>query len=100
MDIRFVTVAKEKTWSKWLQLLRLIYDPSRDKDGDLIKAGGGDEDKNLIDVDIFDDTEPNTFDETVYTSYKCYNYMIKYVQKSPLKNETEILARFAALQNL
>lgn len=100
LDIRFVTIAKEEAWSKWLRLLQLIYDPSTDKDGDIDNADGSNVDNNLIDVEIFDDTEPNTFDETVYTSYKCYNYMIKYIEKLDVQNKTEILTRFAALENL
>lgn len=74
LNVRFIESAKGEAWKRWLQLLRLIYDPQTNKDEE---ANGCNEDSNLIDVEIFDDTDPNTFDETIYTAYKCYNLIIQ-----------------------
>lgn len=95
--MRFIKVAGNEAWSKWLQLLRMMYDPVAAKDKGNID---GDDDHNLIDVDIFDDTEPNTFDETVYTCYKCFKFLLKHVNQSTIDQKEQILSKFSTLQNL
>lgn len=100
LDMRFVGVAEEEAWSRWLHLLRLIYDPATEKGDGNIGAGGDTADKNLIDVDIFDDTEPNTFEETVYTSYKCFNFLLKHASQMAGDKKEEILSEFSTLQHL
>lgn len=100
LDGRFVKSAGVETYSKWLQLLRLIYDPLSEKDQESIDAGGDNADNNLIDVDIFDDTEANTFDETIFTCYKCYNFMLKHIEHIAREEKEQILCEFSTLQNL
>lgn len=103
LDTRFVNIAKEEAWSKWLRLLRLVCDPLTSIDNDNnAEANGSNEDNNLIDVDIFDDTEPNTFDETVYTSYKCYKFLVKHIDRTMLgaDKKEKILSEFVTLQSL
>lgn len=102
LDSKFAELAKYDAWSKWLDLLRLIHGPSSDNNVESCNTNGNVEDDNLVDVDIFDDTEPNTFDETIYTSYKCYNYLTKQVEIATLDsaNKQEILSEFKDLQNI
>lgn len=102
LDTKLIKIAKEDAALKWLHLLRMIYAPLSETKKEQAEANGSDENTNLIDVDIFDDTEPNTFDETVYTSHKCYNFMIGHLDNVTLdaKKKEEILSEFSTLQNL
>ncbi|XP_031638647.1 thyroid adenoma-associated protein homolog [Contarinia nasturtii] len=100
LDTKFIEFAKKEAWSKWLDLLRLIYKPLAGNADE--NVDGDSNEDNLIDVDIFDDTEANTFDETIYTSYKCYNFVVKHINNAPLDSvkKQEILTEFATLQNI
>lgn len=100
LDTCFVEVTNVETYSLWLQLLRLIYYPMTQNSQESIVAGGGKMDNNLIDVDIFDDTEPNTFDETVFTCYKCLNNMLKHIDRTATDTKEQILSEFSTLNNL
>lgn len=100
IDSKFIDVTKENAWSKWLDLLQLIHSPLTENQ--TTQNVDVNEDENLIDVDIFDDTEPNTFDETIYTSYKCFNYLQKHINATTLDStiKKEILSKFITLQNI
>lgn len=102
LDSKFIEIAKHDAWSKWLDLLRLVHAPLKENDTGNITSNGSDEDSHLVDVDIFDDTEPNTFDETVYTNYKCYKFLIKHIGAATLdvSQKEKILSEFSSLKNL
>lgn len=102
LDERFVTIGKDEDGSilAWLRLLQLIYDPTIESDGESVETNETQNVNNLIDVDIFDDTEPNTFDETIFTSLKCYQFLIKHVEKSKLDTKPEFLSKYDTLLNL
>lgn len=81
LNKRFGEIGEGETWSAWLQLLRLVYYP-RGRDPEQQSSGPTNAANSLmeiimIDVEIFDDTEPNTFGESNYTAYNCFNYMVK-----------------------
>lgn len=98
LDSKFVHLAGNDVWSKWLDLLRLVFEPLAKKQQDNVNVN----DSNLVDVEIFDDTDPNTFDETIYTSYKCYNYLVKYINDAKLNliEKEKILSEFTTLQTI
>lgn len=106
LDAKFNELAPKEAWSKWLDLLRRIQKPLAENAGGDADADDNDddsnEDNNLIDVDIFDDTEPNTFDETIYTSYKCYNFLEENINSAVLdvKQKLAILTEFETLKNI
>lgn len=97
LDSKFVKIDNKSAWSKWLDLLRLVYKPLQSNEDDNANENGNTE-NSLVDVDIFDDSEPNMFDETIYTSYKCYNFMIRRMENSTEKEN--ILIEFATLHNM
>lgn len=99
LDTKFIDLAKENASQKWMDLLRLIYAPLKENAAKNIDSN---EDSQLIDVDIFDDTEPNTFDETAYTCHKCYVFLIKHIDATELdsSHKDTILAEFSSLRNL
>lgn len=102
LDSRFIEIAQTEAWSKWHDLLQLVYSPLADESDERPEANSNDEESHLVDVDIFDDTEPNTFDETIYTSHKCYIFMMKHVESAPIgeSEKNEIRSKFTALQNI
>lgn len=88
---------------KWLDLLRLIYKRFSENDKENVDVNGRTKDNYLIDVDIFDDTEPNTFDETMYTCHKSYNFLVEHINNDSVFDSVkkqEILAEFETLQNI
>lgn len=102
IDSKFVEIAQTEAWSKWYDLLQLVYSPLKDDSDEKPETNSNSEDSHLIDVDIFDDTEANTFDETVYTSHKCYIFMMKHIENAtidPAKKD-EIRSQFTSLQNI
>lgn len=98
IDSKFLEVANDDAWSKWLDLLRRVHSPLNSESDEITDIDGN----NLVDVDIFDDTEPNTFDETIYTSHKCYNFMTKHIDNAPLdtSEKDKIRSEFASLHNI
>lgn len=79
LDERFSKLAKGDAWSAWLQLLRLLYKlGTEDTELNVDSNDTADNSVEIV-VEIFDDTEPNILDETVYTAFKCYNYMVKHM---------------------
>lgn len=100
LDSKLVEVAKEEAWLKWLNLLRLMHSPSTENEDENVAVNGSSE--PLVDVDIFDDTVPNTFGETIYTSYKCYKFLLKHINATTLDSAKKeaILSQFSALQNI
>lgn len=102
LDKRFSEIVKGEAWSAWLQLLRiLVYNPSAQETEQNINPNNAT--NNLIDVEIFDDTEPNIFDETIYTAYNCFNYMVKNLNNCTsvdVDKRDKIFLEFSALKNL
>ncbi|XP_055295122.1 thyroid adenoma-associated protein homolog [Sitodiplosis mosellana] len=100
LDSKFVQIARNDVWSKWLDLLRLVFAPLGKKQED--SANDDNNEDNLIDVEIFDDSEPNTFDEAIYSSHKCYTYMVKHINSVQMNPDQKlaILSEFSPLQNL
>lgn len=97
LDSIFTHISKAGAWSNWLDLLRLVYSPLT-----VGKVESNQDESNLVDVDIFDDSEPNTFDETIYTSYKCYTFLMKQIEKSTLTDaeKEQIFIELASLRNI
>lgn len=102
LDTRFHGIANEMAWSKWLDLLRLVYASLREDNDQKSGLNGDCDDSTLIDVEIFDDSEQKSFDETAYTSYKCYTFLVKCVNASTLNiaEREKILSEFPNLQNI
>lgn len=102
LDSKFIEMSESDAWSKWLDLLRLVNAPLKENGPGNTELNGSTEDSHLVDVDIFDDTEPNTFDETAYTSYKCYGFLIKHINAATFDiiQKDKILAEFLNLKNL
>lgn len=100
LDKRFNEIGKSGAWSAWLQLLRLVYNPCTQTTEQNTNSNNAA--NNLIDVEIFDDTEPNIFDETIYTAYNCYNYMVKNMNSSSLNADSKenICLEYSAVKNL
>lgn len=100
LDSKFIEMSN--AWSKWLDLLRSVYAPLKENEAANTELNESTEDSHLVDVDIFDDTEPNTFDETAYTSYKCYEFLIKHINAATFDTiqKDKILAEFLNLKNL
>lgn len=102
LDKRFSEIGNGESWSAWLQLLRLVYNPCA-QDAEQQNADPSNAPKNLIDVDIFDDTEPNIFEETNYTAHNCLNYMIKNLNSCTsldVDSKDKIISEYSALRNL
>lgn len=102
INLRFIKIAKDEAWSEWLKLLQLVYNPHVQEPEDTAETVNHSE-NNLIDVEIFDDTEPNIFDETIYTAHKCFNFMLKNMNGCPsmdLDYKEKILAGYVALKDL
>lgn len=102
LDTKFVQIAEKDVWSNWLNLLRLVFAPVvRNQDENTAATSDNNED-NLVDVEIFDDSDANTFDETIYTSYKCYTFLVKHINDAQLNvnQKQRILSEFEILQNI
>lgn len=99
LDTRFSKISSTDAWSNWYDLLHLVYTSSTEKVDEKIETNN--DDNHLIDVDIFDDTEPNTFDESIYTSYKCYTFLVKHIKNSTLTDarKEEIFVEFENLRS-
>lgn len=101
LDTRFSKMTKNEAWSAWLQLLRLVYNPCAQDTEQIVNSN--DETNNLIDVEIFDDTEPNIFDETIYTAYNCFNYVVKNMKNCAsldADSKEKIFSEYSALKIL
>lgn len=99
--MRFIKIAKADAWSAWLQLLQLVYNPRVQKADTNTDSNNAEND--LIDVDIFDDTEQNIFDETIYTAFKCFNLMIKHVHSCTsldVDSKEKIISKYYDLKKL
>lgn len=96
IDTKFLQIAKNDTWLKWLDLLRLVSALLYDKH---IENADDSDNKNFVEVEIFDDTDPNTFDETIYTSFKCYTFLVKHINAANLNSieKQDILSEFEYL---
>lgn len=89
IDTKFTSFGEDSTLLNWLKLLRRVYMPlSENSPIDRNDVGTNGDCSHLIDVDIFEASEPNTFDETIYTNYKCYQYLIKYIECAADKEKT------------
>lgn len=102
IDAKFLEVAQTEAWSKWYDLLQLVYNPLKDESDEKPETNSNNDNNHLVDVDIFDDTEANTFDETIFTSHKCYIIMMKHIENAtidPIKKD-EIRSKFTSLQNI
>lgn len=99
IDKKFIEITNsEEAWSAWLQLLRSIYNPSTQEVNESAESTN-----TLIDVEIFDDTDPNIFDEPIYTAYKCFCFMLKNMNKCTSLDETtkqNIIAEYSELKEL
>lgn len=98
LDKRFSKMVNGEKWSAWLQLLRLVRNP-RAQEADQANSSAN----NLIDVEIFDDTQPNIFDESIYTEYKCFQFMLKNMNNCPsldADSKERILSEYSNLKNL
>lgn len=102
LDSRFVQIAENNVWSNWLDLLRLVFAPVVKNQEENTAANDSSNDNNLVDVEIFDESDANTFGETIYTSYKCYTFMVKHINGAQLdvNQKQEILSEFKILQNI
>lgn len=101
LDERFSKMAKSESWSAWVHLLRLVYNSCPQEAEQNLDSNTAS--NNLIDVEIFDDTEPNIFDETIYTAYNCYNYMVKNMNNCSsldVDSKEKICSEYSALKNL
>lgn len=69
------------TFRIWWDLLKMMNDD--EEDGQSVEQSERNDDgDNLIDVEIFEADEQNTFDEAIYTQYKCYKKLVKCVEQS------------------
>ena len=102
LDSKFVQIAENNVWSNWLDLLRLVFAPVVKNQAENTAANSSSNGDNLVDVEIFDDSDANTFEETIYTSHKCYTFMVKHINDSQLNvnQKQEILSEFKILQNI
>lgn len=101
LDRRFIQINKNEAWSAWLQLLRLVYNPGTQE----VKqnADPNNSADSLIDVEIFDDTEPNIFDEPIYTASKCFRFMLKNMKNCTSLEATtkeKVIAEYSILNEL
>lgn len=57
-----------------------------------------DENDNLVDVDIFEPDEQNTFDESIYTLYKCCSKLLESTPSDDLSEvKEEMLKEFPSI---
>lgn len=103
LDKRFIKIVEGEAWSAWLQLLRLIHNPcAQEAEQDVVDPNNAAA-NNLIDVEIFDDTEPNIFEETIYTEYNCFHFMVKNMNSCTsldAKSREKILSEYSNLKDL
>lgn len=89
----------EKSWELWLKLLRLMSDTGSDDAVEQVEPTT--DHTHLVDVDIFEIDEPNTFDEFNLTQYKCFSRVINHLEKingNSLQLKMDILNEFPALK--
>lgn len=101
LDKRFIEISKDEAWSAWLQLLRMVHNPqTQEAEQNMDPKNDA---NNLIDVEIFDDTEANIFDETIYTAYKCFNFMLKNMNNCTTldaRSKEKIISEYSNLKEL
>lgn len=89
-----------ETWIQWHKMLQRIYSNDDDKMNSGEENGRDSDDNNLVDVYIFEADEYNTFDEAIYTHYKCYQKLLNSLKESGGHKEKEknIQAEFPSLK--
>lgn len=81
LDQEFKSKSNEcETWISWHKLLQKIY--SDDDDDSVEENRQESDDNNLLDVVIFEADEHNTFDEVIYTHYKCYKKLLSNLKEN------------------
>lgn len=93
--------SKCETWISWHKLLQRIYSDNDDDVLNSVEQNGQDsDDNNLLDVVIFEADEHNTFDEAIYTHYKCYKKLLSNLKESGSQEEKGdyIQAEFPSLK--
>lgn len=105
LDEKFKLKSNEcETWTSWHKLLQRIYSDDDNDDDDVMNSvrqnGHESVDNHLVDVDIFETDAHNTFDEAIYTHYKCYQKLLSNLREGGGQEEKEkhIQAEFPALK--
>lgn len=101
LNKRFIEMSEDEAWSAWLHLLRSVYSPQIQEAEQNTNAKNAA--NNLIDVEIFDDTEANIFDETIYTAYRCFNFMLRNMNNCTsldAQRKEKILSEYSNLKKL
>lgn len=93
----FTNACAEKSWKLWMDLIKLIQTTESGQTADECDMNDGDDDdldENADDnIDIFDANNINLFGETVYITYKCYEYLKQCIDDSSAGNyDKEIVA--------
>lgn len=78
LDNAFLTTGRDAAYRNWTLLLKAT--PLNVEMLSKGSNGGEGTNNQLIDMDIFEISEANTFDEPMYTIYKYYHYLAKFIQ--------------------
>lgn len=96
LDNIFGSTGRDSAYLNWKLLLKATPINTEMLSKDRTKASGMDN-SQLIDQDIFEISEANTFDEPMYTLLELYKYLQKFIKNDHDKNN--ILEMFPYLSH-
>lgn len=91
-DVFFYKAGKKSAYTNWIKLLQTI---TIDADSMNNRSDENDDTHDFVDMDLFEISEPNAFEEPIYTLYKCFVHLDKYIENR--QERKDILSKFPCL---
>lgn len=91
LDAFLSKIGKKSACTNWIKLMQRIIS----KDDSMNCSSRNEDNDDLVDIDLFNTSVSNAFEEPIYTLHKCFVYLDKYIEDQ--QNRKDILSKFPCL---